>query len=85
MDSDVASERDLSASMALYSHVGEGEGGGRRAFAPGVTRTEPAGLEMPWPGRPQVQEALKTAPGARRSCTKHFQTENASVNFLLLG
>ena len=34
MDSDVASERDLSASMALYSHVGEGEAckGPRKCF-----------------------------------------------------
>ena len=85
MDSDVAPERGLSASMALYSHVGEGEGGGGRAFAPGVPRTEPAGLGMPWPGRPHVQEAPKTVPGALRSCTTRFQTENASANFLLLG
>ena len=85
MDSDVAPERGLSSSMGLYSHEGEGEGGGGRASAPGVSRTEPAGLGMPWPGRRQAQEAPKTVPGTLRSCTTRFQTENALVNFLLLG
>ena len=36
MDGDVAPERGLSSSMARYSHEGEGEGVGGRAFAPGV-------------------------------------------------
>ena len=54
MDSDVAPERGLSSSMGLYSHEGEGEGGGGRAFPPEVRRTKLAGLEMPWPGRPQA-------------------------------
>ena len=81
MDSDVAPERGLSSSMGLYSHEGEGEGGGGRASAPGVSRTEPAGLGMPWPGRRQAQEAPKTVPGTLRSCTTRFQTENAWANF----
>ena len=85
MDSDVAPERGLSSSMDLYSHEGEGEGGEGRAFAPRVSRIEPAGLRMPWPGRPQAQEAPKTVPGTLRSCTRRFQTENASATFLLLG
>ena len=36
MDSDVAPERGLSSSMALYTDEGHSEGVGGRAFAPGA-------------------------------------------------
>ena len=67
MDGDVTPERGLSSCISLYSHKGEGEWGGGRAFPPEVPRTELADLGMPWPGQPQAQEAPKTAMGALRS------------------
>ena len=38
MDSDVAPERGLSSSMGLYSHEGEGEGGGGHAACNQIPR-----------------------------------------------